>query len=117
MEASQQIDAYLAGHTDWRGEKLTELRNLINNTAPELTEGWKWDVPVWTAKTLVCAISSFKDHVKINFFKGASLPDPDTIFNSGLDSKAHRSLNLAETDKVPTVALKNLIKAAVQASS
>jgi hypothetical protein len=62
---------------------------------------------------LVCAISGFKDHVKFNFFKGAYLPDRKGLFNSGLDSKEHRSINFAEDDKLDKSALKELIKAAV----
>ncbi len=113
MNTADKITEKIKSYDDWRGELLIELRNLINNTAPDLTEDFKWNVPVWSQNGLVCAISGFKDHVKMNFFKGAYLPDPSGLFNSGLDSKEHRSINFAETDKVDTEAIAELILAAI----
>ena len=55
----------------------------------------------------------FKDHVKLNFFKGASLPDPKKLFNAGLEAKATRAIDIAEGDKLDEAALKDLIRAAV----
>lgn len=92
---------------------LKELRQLINEAAPELTEDFKWSVPVWTHNGLVCAISAFKDHVKINFLRGASLPIPQSMFNSGLDSKMHRSINYSKGDKLDKPAVAQLVKAAI----
>ncbi len=106
------IDKFIEGYGDWRTERLRELRKLINESAPELEEGFKWGVPVWSHNGLVCAISGFKDHVKMNFFKGAYLDDPNNVFNSGLDSKEHRSINLAKNDKVDETALKTIIESA-----
>lgn len=110
---SEQIDAHIAGYTDWRGDRLQVLRSLINKTAPELKEEWKWGVPVWTHNGLVCAISGFKDHVKMNFLKGALLDDRGNLFNSGLDSKGHRSINFAEDTKINEAAIADLIHQAI----
>jgi len=115
MNTQNNMDDIIAGYTDWRGERLTYLRKLINNAGLGLSEDFKWGTAVWTYKgTLVCAISGFKDHVKINFFKGASLPDPLGMFNSGLDSKQHRSINFAEKDTVNEAAIIDLLKTAIQ---
>lgn len=105
-----QATEYINSFDDWRGNTLKELRELINAT--DLHEGFKWSVPVWTGNKMVCAISGFKDHVKINFFKGAHLSD-QSAFNSGLDSKDHRSINISSTDKLDKAAIKQLILAAV----
>ncbi len=112
MDSSNQINAYINSLGDWRGELLAQLRGLIKKAEPELHEGWKWGVPVWTSNGLVCAISAFKDHVKMNFFKGAYLEDPNGLFNSGLDSKEHRSINFAQADQVNVAAVKELVRAA-----
>jgi len=104
MDPSNKITTQLSDIHDWRGD---------NETAPELSEDFKWGVPVWTNNGLVCAISAFKNHVKINFFKGAYLPDPKKLFNSGLDSKTHRSINLSIDDKLNKAALKELVILAV----
>ena len=113
MTASQHIDNYIKELTDWRGKMLTRLRKLILEAAPDLTEEWKWDTPVWAYKGNVVAGGVFKDHVKLNFFKGASLQDPKGLFNAGLDAKATRAIDFSEGDKMDESALKDLVRAAV----
>jgi len=113
LTPSQEIDKFINELTDWRGKWIAQFRTLILKTAPEVTEEWKWGVPVWAYKGNVVASGVFKDHVKLNFFKGASLPDPKKLFNAGLDAKATRAIDIAENDKVDEAALKELISAAV----
>ena len=110
---SQEIDKFINDLADWRGKWIKQFRILILKTAPEVSEDWKWGVPVWTCKGNVVASGVFKDHVKLNFFKGASLPDPKKLFNAGLEAKATRAIDIAENDKVDEAALKDLIRAAV----
>jgi hypothetical protein len=114
---SKQITDFIAGLPDWRGKQLTKLRKLIQDAAPELAEDWKWGTPVWAHKGNVVAIGAFNDHVKLNFFKGASLEDPNGLFNAGLDAKATRAIDLYEGDKLNEPALKKLIRAAVDLNS
>ncbi len=113
LTPSQEINKFINDLTDWRGTWIKKFRALILKTAPEVAEDWKWGVPVWTCKGNVVASGVFKDHVKLNFFKGASLPDPKKLFNAGLEAKATRAIDIAENDKVDEVALKDLIRAAV----
>lgn len=110
---SQQIDDYLKGLTDWRGKTVSRLRKLIREAAPELAEEWKWDTPVWSYKGNVVAAGVFKDHVKLNFFKGASLPDPNKLFNAGLEAKATRAIDIQEDGTIDEAALTDLVRAAV----
>ena len=113
MTASQHIDNQIAGLGDWRGEMLGKLRTLILAAAPKIIEEWKWDTAVWSCKGNVAAASAFKDHVKLNLFKGAFLKDPQGLFNAGLEAKATRSIDFAEGDKIPESALQELVRAAV----
>lgn len=113
MTPSEQITQHIAEHKDWRGKTLARLRKLVLSAAPELTEEWKWGTPVWAHKGNVVAAGAFKDHVKLNFFKGASLEDPDGLLNAGLDAKATRAIDIREGDKLNEAALKALIRAAV----
>jgi hypothetical protein len=113
MTASQHIDNHIKELTDWRGKMLNRLRKLILEAVPDLTEEWKWDTPVWAYKGNVLAGGVFKDHVKLNFFKGASLEDPKGLFNAGLDAKATRAIDFSEGDKIDEPALKDLVRAAV----
>ena len=113
LTPSQEIVKFIMELKDWRGKWIAHFRELILKTAPEVAEDWKWGVPVWTYKGNVVASGVFKDHVKLNFFKGASLPDPKKLFNAGLEAKATRAIDIAENDKVDEIALKDLIRAAV----
>ena len=114
LTPSQEIDKFINDLTDWRGKWIKHFRALILKTAPEVAEDWKWGVPVWTYNGNVVASGVFKDHVKLNFFKGASLPDPKKLFNAGLEAKATRAIDVAENDKMDEAALKELIRAAVE---
>jgi hypothetical protein len=113
MTASQHIDNHIKELTDWRGKMLARVRRLILEAAPELAEEWKWDTPVWSHKGNVVAAGAFKDHIKLNFFKGASLEDPKGLFNAGLDAKATRAIDFSEGDKIDESALRDLVRAAV----
>jgi len=116
-KASQLITNMIAELGDWRGKLLAQLRKLILDTAPDVTEEWKWGTAVWTSNGMVCAAGAFKDHVKLNFFKGASLKDPKRLFNAGLDAKATRAIDFTANDKIDESALKALIRAAVAHNS
>jgi hypothetical protein len=108
--ASQLITNQIAELNDWRGAMLAQLRKLIHEADPELPEEWKWNTAVWTRNGLICAVGAFKDHVKVNFFKGASLKDPKHLFNAGLEAKATRAIDFSEGANRNAAALKDLIQ-------
>lgn len=112
-EASQLITSHIAELGDWRGKLVARLRKLILAADPDIVEEWKWGTPVWSRKGNVVSVGAFQDHVKINFFKGASLPDPHGLFNAGLEAKATRAIDLYEGDKLNEPALKELVRAAI----
>ncbi len=113
MTPAQLISNHITTLTDWRGPMLARLRALIHSAAPDLNEEWKWDTPVFAQKGNVVAIAAFKDHVKLNFFKGAALSDPHKLFNAGLEAKATRAIDIHEGGAINEAALKELIDAAV----
>ena len=110
---AQKITNHIAALADWRGSMLARLRELILNVNPALVEEWKWETPVWSHHGNVVAAGAFKDHVKLNFFKGAVLEDPHGLFNAGLEAKATRAIDLHEGDTLNEPALQGLIRAAV----
>lgn len=114
MDASKQIDKRIAETKDWRGKVMARLRKLIHEADPNMTEEWKWDSPVFSKGGMLCSIGSFKDHVKVHFFKGASLKDPKKLFNAGLEAKTMRAIDLAEGVKLDEKAFKELVKQAVE---
>jgi len=113
VNPSQRITDYIEELGDWRAKVLARLRKLIREAAPELVEGWKWNTPVWSHGGNVVAVGAFKDHVKVNLFKGASLADPNGLLNAGLDAKASRAIDLHDGDAINEAAFKELIRAAV----
>ena len=115
--AAQKITNQIAELADWRGARLGRLRQLILDVDPTLLEEWKWETPVWSRGGNVVAAGVFKDHVKLNFFKGAALPDPHGLFNAGLEAKATRAIDIHEGDTLDEPALRELIRAAVAQNS
>ena len=113
LTPSQLISKQIAGLADWRGQLLARIRKLVHEAAPEITEEWKWDTAVWSQNGNVVAAGAFKDHIKLNFFKGASLDDPQGLFNAGLEAKATRAIDFNEGDELDESALKELIRSAV----
>jgi hypothetical protein len=109
---SQRITDYLAGLADWRGPLLARLRALILEAAPGMIEEWKWETPVFAAKGNVVAVAAFKEHVKLNFFRGAALTDPHGLFNAGLDAKTSRAIDIHEGDAIDAPVIQDLVRAA-----
>ena len=118
-EASRRIDERIAELDDWRGATLATVRKVIVSADPEIEEEWKWakatnpGVPVWSRGGIVCTGETYKSVVKLTFAKGASLDDPSGLFNSSLDGKVRRAIDISETDKIDERALKTLVEQAV----
>jgi hypothetical protein len=116
---SQLIDARIKELGDWRGSTLSRLRALIKQADPEVVEEWKWVKPtsggtaVWSHHGGICTGEVYKNVVKLTFFKGASLEDPSGLFNSSLEGKVRRAIDVHEGESVDEEALKALIRAAV----
>ena len=111
---SQRIDARVKELSDWRGQTLARVRNLIKQACPEVVEEWKWrGVPVWSHAGMICTGETYKNVVKITFAKGASLEDPSDLFNSSLEGNTRRAIDFHEGDKIDEKALMALIRAAV----
>ena len=118
LTPSREIDKQIKDlGSDWRGKMLARLRKLILSASSDLTEDWKWGTAVFVSKGNVVAAGIFKDHVKLNFFKGASLKDPKKLFNAGLEAKGSRGIDLTEKSKIDEAALKELIRDAVTLNS
>jgi hypothetical protein len=112
--ASHLIDARIKELSDWRGETLARVRNLIKQADPEVVEEWKWrGVPVWSHAGMICTGEAYKNIVKMTFAKGASLEDPSGLFNSSLEGNTRRAIDVHEGDTIDAKALKALIRAAV----
>jgi hypothetical protein len=114
VSPSQLIDARIKELSDWRGETLARVRNVIKQADPEVVEEWKWrGVPVWSHAGIICTGETYKNAVKLTFAKGASLEDPLGLFNSSLEGNVRRAIDFHEDDEIDEKALKALIRAAV----
>jgi hypothetical protein len=114
MNPSERIDKLIAALTDWRGKTFARIRKSILAADREIIEEWKWmGSPVWSRNGIIAVGNAHKDKVKLTFSHGASLPDPDKLFNAGLEGKVWRAIDFFEGDKIDERALKTLIRAAV----
>ncbi|MFZ0434296.1 MAG: DUF1801 domain-containing protein [Candidatus Acidiferrales bacterium] len=108
---------------DWRGETLARVRQLIHDADPDIQEEWKWEkpkspgIPVWYHDGGICTGESYKQAVKLTFFRGASIKDPKKLFNSSLEGNTRRAIDFREGEKINEAAFKELIRAAVAANS
>jgi hypothetical protein len=119
-DASKLIDKRIRELRDWRGKTLSKVRGIIKEADPDIVEEWKWvkptnpGIPVWSHDGGICTGESYKNVVKLTFFKGASLSDPSGLFNSSLGGKVRRAIDIKENDDINEGALKNLIREAVE---
>ena len=112
--ASALIDEKIKKLGDWRGKTLAKVREIIHEADPEIDEEWKWmGSPVWSHDGIIAVGNAHKDKVKLTFSHGAILPDPDQLFNAGLEGNAWRAIDFFGGDKINERALKNLVRAAV----
>jgi hypothetical protein len=121
--ASKSITKRIEELADWRGETLARVRQLIHDAEPTIVEEWKWEkasspgTPVWSHGGIVCTGESYKEVVKLTFFRGASVKDPRKLFNSSLEGNTRRAIDIREGDKLNETAFKELVRAAVAANA
>ncbi|MGB6883363.1 MAG: DUF1801 domain-containing protein, partial [Candidatus Acidiferrum sp.] len=114
MNPSERIDLLIESLHDWRGRTFATVRKTILEADREIIEEWKWmGSPVWSRDGMIAVGNAHKDKVKLTFSNGASLPDPEKLFNAGLGGNKWRAIDLFEGDKVNAHALKNLVRAAI----
>src|SRR3954470_5952934 len=118
-DASKLIDERIRELGDWRGQTLGKVRSIIREADPDVVEEWKWakatspGTPVWSHDGGICTGETYKNVVKLTFFKGASLSDPSRLFNSSLEGKVRRAIDIKEHDEIDEDALKDLVREAV----
>jgi hypothetical protein len=115
MNPSERIDVLIESLHDWRGKTFATVRKTILEADREIIEEWKWmGSPVWSRDGMIAVGNAHKDKVKLTFSNGASLPDPEKLFNAGLGGNKWRAIDLFEGDKIDARALKNLVRAAIE---
>jgi hypothetical protein len=121
-DASANISKRIQDLGDWRGETLAHVRRLIHEADPDILEEWKWvkpsnpGTPVFSHDGIVCTGESHKQVVKLTFARGAAVEDPDRLFNSSLEGKVRRAIDIREGEKINEPAFRQLIRAAVAAN-
>lgn len=114
MNPGEEIDNLIAKNPDWRGEMLAKVRKTILAAESGIEETWKWmGSPVWEKDGIICVGNILKNKVQIVFMNGAFLPDPDKIFNNGLDGNQRRVIDIFEGDKLAESSLRTLVRAAI----
>src|SRR4051812_22682201 len=118
QSASELISKRIAELGDWRGETLGRMRKLIKQADPDVVEEWKWmGTPIWSHDGIICTGESYKSVVKLTFAKGASLKDPAGLFNSSLEGKVRRAIDIREGERIDESAFQALVREAVALNS
>lgn len=113
MSATAQIDAYIAALDDWRGPMLARVRKSILAADRAIVEEWKYKgSPVWELSGQLLVGNAHKDKVKLTFAQGASLDDPDRLFNNG-NGKVWKAIDIHEGDTLDNAALTTLVRRAI----
>jgi hypothetical protein len=114
-DPSGEIDKLIAAIPDWRGKTFARVRKIIREADPEIVEEFKWmGSPVWSCDGIIAVGNAFKGRVNLTFAYGASLPDPNKLFNAGFEGNARRVINIFENDTIDERALKTLVRAAIK---
>ncbi len=114
-DPSGEIDKLIAAIPDWRSKTFARVRKIIREADPEIVEEFKWmGSPVWSRDGIIAVGNAFKGRVNLTFAYGASLPDPDKLFNAGFEGNARRVINIFENDEINERALKTLVRAAIE---
>jgi hypothetical protein len=109
------IDRFIENIPDWRGDTIAKVRKTFHAADPDVLEEWKWrGAPVWSHDGIIAVANAFKSKVKVVFYNGANIPDPDHLFNAELEGKQWRTIEYYEGDSVKEDLLKKLIRSAVQ---
>ncbi len=113
-EAVKRIDNFIATHDDWRGETMARIRQIIHEVAPDVIEDWKYmGSPFWSFEGILGHGNIFKAKVKLTLHHGASLPDPQGLFNASLAARQSRAIDIFAGDEIDVDALKTLLRAAM----
>lgn len=115
MTPGEEIDSMIAKHPDWRGARLAIIRKTILAVDPSIIETWKWmGSPVWELDGILCVGNIYKSKVSIIFQNGASVADPDGLYNTQLAGNQRRGIDFFEKDEVDSTALQSLIRTAIE---
>jgi hypothetical protein len=111
ISPSKKIDKVIADHPDWRGQILSEIRQVILGANKNIIEEWKWmGTPTWSLDGLICVANIHKNMVKVTFYQGAHIPDPEKLFNAGLEGNMWRAINYVEGDKIRKHGFQKLVR-------
>ncbi|HMT19324.1 MAG TPA: DUF1801 domain-containing protein [Candidatus Saccharibacteria bacterium] len=113
------VTAIVRLHSDWKGELLTQLRQIILSADDSVYEEVKWrmksrpeGLAVWSSNGIVCRLEIFKNDAKLVFSKGALLADTEHQFNARLDSATERAIEFREGYAINKPALEKLVQTA-----
>jgi uncharacterized protein YdeI (YjbR/CyaY-like superfamily) len=65
-----RVDAYIAKAGDFAKPILTEIRERVHATCPDVEEDMKWSSPTFMYRGMLCGMAAFKEHAIFGFWKG-----------------------------------------------
>jgi hypothetical protein len=82
---NQQVTEYIQNvKVDWQGEICARLRELVNQSVPEVTERLQYSKPHFLKNGKYAAVFGIaKDWVSFTIFNAKSIEAPDGLFEAG----------------------------------
>lgn len=71
----QRVDAYIKKAAPFAQPILTEIRDSVHASCPDVEEEMKWSFPHFVYKGVLCSMASFKEHAAFGFWKGSLVMD------------------------------------------
>ena len=119
MKENTKINLFLSQYDEPIFGNALRLRDILFANLPDIIE--QMDIPAKMIaycygqkySEMICTIIPSKKGLKLGFYKGADLPDPDNLLEG--KGKISRYVDIKAVEQIDSSSLKNLIKSALTA--
>jgi hypothetical protein len=92
----KNVDSYISQLADWQAEIISEIRQIILDSAPQAEESIKWAQPIYEVNGPFAYIKAFKNSVNFGFWRGVDLDDPSGLLQGSGEKMRHIKLTSLE---------------------
>ena len=109
-----RVDAYIDALPGWQQEICREVRRLVHEADPAVTETIKRTrQPYFVCHGNVCALLAARTHVNVFLYDGAIVPDPENIITAGHTNTTARTVSFRAGEPINGPALVAMFRAII----
>jgi hypothetical protein len=108
--ADPRVDAWIKEQPKDLQALCRAARDLLDEGLPAARQDIKWGFPTWVGNGNVAALNPRAGHLNLQFYRGASLRDPDGLLEGTGKELRHVKLHSAKDVRTPGV--KALVRSA-----